>query len=684
MRKRFVCTVIVTTVLLCVCASFFGCAYRASEHTVKYSYDEGGYISCEDLRLCYTVADGEDAPSVVAVPYPGYSFVGWSDGVTSAERRDTAVTSDIDVTAKFIRHQHNLSYIAGEHGMIEGETNQIVEQWRDGKTVKAVATDRGYEFVRWSDGVTTAERTDTEVTDSISVWAEFGFISRKYALDYRRSFSDAVNKPEITLDFDALDGVKLPVPEKEHFKFKGWYYGEQQVADEHGDLLVDNDFVTKQPEHDEWGFARNIEAKWEAKETFTFKILLVFVTRIQAQLIDRYGEYHDIDYTMTALQRRFCTDSARLLRKQMNEMCDGLVNFEITEYFTEQIVGNESITQTHPVYQGKMETYLDPSRIPEVSGMLKNYDAALSVYGFFGDDPTYEEMRLFQDTAGYAVKREGNVCLDEQIYRSLEYLPTIFLNKLEWLLDHGNICGMKYWIRALDVYAHELAHTIEERISGLLDYHFALKSGLPTWDIERLYYLNAMDIDGEPGGIPYEFWKGEIVKVQYLVEKESEEFPFGFIHEQYWDVTGGVEEQEVIYGGHANGVIAEPQSGFRFVKWSDGLENAVRRDYYITKDLIVTAMFEPITYTVKFIAGEGGYVQKKNDPTPSSILEFPIHLREFTPYVRAVPQEGYKFVRWSDGDTDPYRNVFFQYTEIDSVDENKTYVVTAIFAPSEG
>ena len=62
--------------------------------------------------------------------------------------------------------------MAGEGGTIEGETVQSVPVGGGGTAVTAVPNE-GYAFVRWSDGVTTATRTDADVTGNISVTAEF-------------------------------------------------------------------------------------------------------------------------------------------------------------------------------------------------------------------------------------------------------------------------------------------------------------------------------------------------------------------------------------------------------------------------------------------------------------------------------------------------------------------------------
>jgi len=65
-----------------------------------------------------------------------------------------------------------LTYSSTTGGSVSGETEQIVAVGASGSTVTAVP-DEGYIFVQWSDGLTTETRTDTNVTEDISVVAEF-------------------------------------------------------------------------------------------------------------------------------------------------------------------------------------------------------------------------------------------------------------------------------------------------------------------------------------------------------------------------------------------------------------------------------------------------------------------------------------------------------------------------------
>ena len=76
-----------------------------------------------------------------------------------------------------------LTYNAGAGGSISGTTPQTVDYGANGSEVTAVPN-TGYRFVRWSDGVMTASRTDTNVTADITVTAMFAHSNPATAKDW--------------------------------------------------------------------------------------------------------------------------------------------------------------------------------------------------------------------------------------------------------------------------------------------------------------------------------------------------------------------------------------------------------------------------------------------------------------------------------------------------------------------
>ena len=65
-----------------------------------------------------------------------------------------------------------VSYMENDGGVIEGETDQIIEVGGTTDAVLAVADD-GYAFVQWSDGYTSPSRSDADVQEDLFVYPEF-------------------------------------------------------------------------------------------------------------------------------------------------------------------------------------------------------------------------------------------------------------------------------------------------------------------------------------------------------------------------------------------------------------------------------------------------------------------------------------------------------------------------------
>ena len=136
-------------------------------YVVQYLAGANGTL----LGLPYQeVEAGKSSAAVTAVASEGYEFKAWDDGKSEATRSDI-VTESKTFTALFTQY-FTLSYTAGEHGRIEGVQSQKVEKGANGTAVKAIA-DAGYRFVQWSDGMTEATRTDTNVTEDKTYTASF-------------------------------------------------------------------------------------------------------------------------------------------------------------------------------------------------------------------------------------------------------------------------------------------------------------------------------------------------------------------------------------------------------------------------------------------------------------------------------------------------------------------------------
>ena len=109
----------------------------------------------------------------------GSTFAGWNtaangSGTAYAPGATFSITANTTLYAKWTINSYTLTYAAGPHGSISGDTSQTVSYGGSGTAVTAVPDiAHGYYFVDWNDGLTANPRTDTNVTVNISVKANF-------------------------------------------------------------------------------------------------------------------------------------------------------------------------------------------------------------------------------------------------------------------------------------------------------------------------------------------------------------------------------------------------------------------------------------------------------------------------------------------------------------------------------
>ena len=164
-------------------------------YTATYSVSGSGTLksgkTSGKTKLSLTVEEGKSV-SVTAVPGANYHFVRWSDGSTNATRTDKNITSDLNITAVFEANpapepvptptpgptKYTVQYTASGEGKIQdakGNTHSTLSYTvtsSDAVSVAAVAAS-GYHFVRWSDGNTSATRTDRGFGGNVALTATF-------------------------------------------------------------------------------------------------------------------------------------------------------------------------------------------------------------------------------------------------------------------------------------------------------------------------------------------------------------------------------------------------------------------------------------------------------------------------------------------------------------------------------
>ena len=139
--------------------------------------------------------------------------------------------------------------------------------------------------------------------------------------------------------------------------------------------------------------------------------------------------------------------------------------------------------------------------------------------------------------------------------------------------------------------------------------------------------------------------------IQYTIGTASNDGAMG-------TVSGGGTYDE----GSVIVLTATPHDGYRFVRWHDG-NSTNPRNVTVTADATYTAIFEaipPAQYTITV---------NSNNVSWGTASGSGIYTEGTTAALTATPADGYRFVRWHDGNTSNPRNV--------TVTANATY--TAIF-----
>jgi hypothetical protein len=167
---------------------------------------------------------------LTATPNTGYHFVSWTengDAVMDGDEPAGAtytftVEGPRELVANFAINTYTLLYIAGENGTIEGDTEQHVEHGADGTPVEAIP-DEGYHFVQWSDELTDNPRTDQNVTDDLTVTAEFAI--NTYTLLYIAGENGSLSGDAEQIVEHGSDGMPVQAIADAGYHFTQWSDG---------------------------------------------------------------------------------------------------------------------------------------------------------------------------------------------------------------------------------------------------------------------------------------------------------------------------------------------------------------------------------------------------------------------------------------------------------------------------
>ena len=187
------------------------------------------------------IASGATVTLPTAPTKTGYTFASWNTvavGGGTTFDASTHVTANVTVYAQWTIDTFTLAYTAGANGTITGTSPQTVNYGTDGAQVTATPS-TGYHFVKWSDDVATAARTDIHVTANISVTATFAIDT--FTLAYTAGANGTISgtSPQI-VDYGA-DGTEVTATPNTGYHFVKW--SDDSTANPRTDTNVTGDIT---------------------------------------------------------------------------------------------------------------------------------------------------------------------------------------------------------------------------------------------------------------------------------------------------------------------------------------------------------------------------------------------------------------------------------------------------------
>lgn len=188
-----------------IAISLFSC--EPATFTVQFDADGGTAVEAQ------LVGEGKTATKPQNPTKEGYYFVGWFAGDTEWSFANYSVYDNLTLKAKWERKSYTVIFDTNGGN---GDTEKTVMH---GDTVKPPFPSKPkHNFLGWFNG-DTKWNFDTPITSDITLTAKWEGFPKKVTFDAN---GGAVNEKEITIPYGTQIGT-LPIPERENFKFLGWF-----------------------------------------------------------------------------------------------------------------------------------------------------------------------------------------------------------------------------------------------------------------------------------------------------------------------------------------------------------------------------------------------------------------------------------------------------------------------------
>ncbi len=572
--------------------------------------------------------------TLTATAKTGYKFTRWSDGNTENPRA-FKVTEDVELTAEFEILTFNVIAKAGKGGTVTGGGTY---NYGANATLEAIPN-AGYHFVEWSDGKTENPRTISNITEDFTFTATF---SDKVECTVAANGQNGT--VEGTGVYFAGETATLKAVGNEGFKFFCWSDG--VTANPRRVKVASDTTLTAQFIDSNLGIF-TVEASAnngtvEGKTGIVVEGTSVTLTAVPAEGYNflrwsngsnnatlTFTVSEDVTLTATCTDKEICTVSAT----GQNGTFTGTGIFAAGESTTINAVGNNGYKFLRWT-DGSME---NPRRV------IVNGNIAL--------------------TAQFTAESNGIFTIEATADNGTVEGTGIFAAGESVTLTPVANEGFKFARWSDGSYTAVRTFTVSENVSLTAKFIAADKgiftvsasgengtvAGTGTFIEGEKTTLNPVGNEG----FKFARWSDGIYEAQRkLVVTSDTTFTAEFINKNLGIYTvsasgrnGKFTGTGTFIEGESTTVEAIANDGYKFVCWSDGSTNSVRT-FTVTENVKLKAVFtkaENEVFTVKIEAAngtvEGTGIFAEGDRIKLS----------------AIANNGYKFLRWSDGSRDSVR-----------------------------
>ena len=566
---------------------------------------------------------------------------GYTSDAKEFEVKDVAQTVEL----KLLKEQYTLTYTTDANGLLQGVTSQKVAAGKDGLQVVAVPKDIKYRFKEWGDNHSTeAARTDRTVNADVTANAIFETFkySLKYAVTTGGKFTtaEATKMQQVT---PGENGVAVTVEAEAGYVFLGWSDGVMELTRTDKKVMADLSVTAR--------FAKPYMLTWT--EDFEFD-----ATNMETWSFQKPKE--GAGWQIIPLEN---------ISKAYVGKGKALALAPLYEYPQQSPYPKMWVASPWLSIEGHAATAKVVISFDRYVQKFYNLSEATLEY-CFEDNAWVKALDIDQNAAG--VKAE-TFTLDHTKLATHKYL------RFRWSFNAAN--GTRAYL-AID----NVKVAYEAPTQAVLRYYAGENGKLQKeGTTEKVEAIELTTPVGTPAtkvtAVPdadYVFvkWSDDVMNAErtdnqsVTVTAVFKPAPKPKHTIQY--VAGsngridGVVYQILEEGTTTAAVSAIANDGYAFKQWDDSKKVNPRSDVVGTEDKTYTAQFAQV-FTLTYKAGEHGTI--KGEATQK------VFAGESGSAVEAVPDPGYRFVKWDDNKTDNPR------TEV-NVTESKTYTAQFELIPT--